>query len=128
MQLKAIPERCSGCCTCKLACALANFGQVCPAMAALAIRGQFPAPGTYDILLCDQCGACAEVCPVDAIEEKDDVYLVDAEICIDCGECVEACPHDVMFEHSKLNIPIKCTLCGECVEICPRDALVLEAS
>ena len=128
MQLKAITERCSGCCTCRLACALANFDQVCPAMSALAIRGRFPAPGTYEILLCDQCGACAEICPVAAIEEKDGVYLVDAEICINCGECVEACPHEVMFEHPKLDVPIKCTLCGECVEVCPRDALVLDES
>lgn len=128
MQLKAISEKCSGCCTCKLACALANFGQVCPTMSALTIRGRFPAPGDYEILLCDQCGACAEVCPVEAIEEKDGVHLVDAEACVECGECVEACPRDVMFEHPNLDAPIKCTLCGECVETCPRDALVLETT
>jgi formate hydrogenlyase subunit 6/NADH:ubiquinone oxidoreductase subunit I len=31
-----------------------------------------------------------------------------------------------MFEHARLDAPIKCTLCQACAEICPRDALVLE--
>jgi ferredoxin len=105
---------------------LTNFNQVNPAMAALSIHGRFPAPGVYEISLCDQCGACAEVCPVEAIEAENGVYLVDAETCIGCGECVEACPHGVMFEHAKLDAPIKCTMCEACARVCPRDALVLE--
>ena len=39
MRLTAIPERCSGCTACRLACALANYGRVNPALAALSIRG-----------------------------------------------------------------------------------------
>lgn len=125
MRLQAIPERCSGCTACRLACALANYGRINPALAALTIRGQFPVPGTYDIVLCDQCGACAKACPVDAIAETDGVFRVDEDACIACYECVDACPHGVMFAHPTLEAPIKCTLCRECVEICPRDALVL---
>lgn len=126
MRLIAKSERCSGCGACRLVCALTNFGQVNPAMAALSIHGRFPAPGVYEIDLCDQCGACAEVCPVEAIQQENGVYLIDAETCIGCGECVEACPHEVMFEHAQLDTPIKCSLCQACVEVCPRDALVLE--
>jgi ferredoxin len=126
MKLIAKSERCSGCSVCRLVCGLTNFGQVNPAMAALSVHGHFPAPGVYEIGLCDQCGACAQVCPAAAIEEANGVYLIDAEICIGCGECVEACPHGVLFEHAQLEIPIKCTLCQACVEVCPRDALVLE--
>ena len=70
MQLKAISENCSGCCTCRLICGLANYKQVNPAMAALSIHGLFPEPGTYEIGLCDQCGVCAEACPVEAIGEE----------------------------------------------------------
>lgn len=40
---------------------------------------------------CTGCGACAEVCPVDAIT-VDDVAKVDESECIDCGTCVEECP------------------------------------
>ncbi len=126
MKLIAKSERCSGCGTCRLVCGLTNFGQVNPAMSALAIHSRFPAPGVYEIDLCDQCGVCADVCPVDAIEEENGVYLIDAEVCIDCGECVAACPHEVMFEHPHSDTPIKCIPCEACAEICPRDALVLE--
>jgi len=40
---------------------------------------------------CTACGACAEVCPVDAIT-VDDVAKVDAELCSECGACVDECP------------------------------------
>jgi len=40
---------------------------------------------------CTACGACAEVCPVDAITIKD-TAVVDEDTCIDCGTCVGECP------------------------------------
>jgi ferredoxin len=73
---------------------------------------------------CDQCGACAEVCPVEAIEESDGIYLIDAETCVGCLACIEACPKNVMMKHPGSEVPIKCTACGECAEVCPRDAIV----
>lgn len=117
-------ELCSGCSTCRLVCALANHKEVNPAKAALGIIGHFPGPGTYEIKFCDQCGACAEVCPVEAIEETDGIYLIDSETCVGCSACVEACPKGVMMMHPDSEVPIKCTACGECAEVCPRDAIV----
>lgn len=40
---------------------------------------------------CIQCGACASVCPVEAISAGDTQYIID-EKCIDCGSCVPVCP------------------------------------
>jgi ferredoxin len=40
---------------------------------------------------CTACGACAEVCPVDAIS-VDESAKVDAELCSECGACVDECP------------------------------------
>jgi Fe-S-cluster-containing hydrogenase component 2 len=125
VELRAIHEKCSGCGTCRLACALENLEEVNPAKAALAIKGRFPAPGDYRIQVCDQCGVCAEVCPDEAIHKKGDCYLVDLDACTGCQTCVEACPHEVMFWHKSMETPIKCTLCGACVEVCPREALVI---
>ena len=41
---------------------------------------------------CICCGACAAECPVEAIKEGDDKYVIDADTCIDCGACEGACP------------------------------------
>ena len=40
---------------------------------------------------CVACGACVDICPVNAIEMKD-IAVVDDGICIDCGTCVDECP------------------------------------
>ncbi len=41
---------------------------------------------------CISCGACVGDCPVEAISEGDDKYVIDAEKCIECGACADACP------------------------------------
>ncbi len=100
-----------------------NFKQVTPSKGLLRIEGRFPSPGDYRIHLCDQCGECAEVCPVEAITLENGVWLIDEDVCIACHECVEACPKDVMIINPETDIPAKCILCGECAEICPRQAI-----
>lgn len=41
---------------------------------------------------CIMCGACAENCPVNAITEGADKYVIDAATCLSCGACAEVCP------------------------------------
>ena len=41
---------------------------------------------------CISCGACASVCPVEAISEGPSTYVIDAGTCTDCGTCVDECP------------------------------------
>jgi len=125
MELFANHSKCSGCGTCKLACSIANFKQVTPSKGLLRIEGRFPSPGDYRIHLCDQCGVCADVCPVEAITLENGVWLIDEDVCIACHDCVEACPKDVMIIKPENNMPAKCILCGECAEICPRQAIEL---
>lgn len=126
MELRAIHERCSGCGVCKLACALENYREVNPAKALLRIEGRFPAPGDYRVHLCDQCGECAEVCPVEAITlDEHGVYRIDEETCTECGTCVDNCPHRVIMVGKTSDMPSKCILCGECARACPRGAIQL---
>jgi len=48
-------------------------------------------PARIDEDACTGCGACAEICPADAIT-VDDTAKVDSELCTECGACVEECP------------------------------------
>lgn len=125
MKLIAKHENCSGCNTCRLACGIVNFQQVNPSKSLLRIEARFPAPGDYRIILCDQCGECADSCPDDAIQLEGSAFLVDPEACSGCMICVEVCPRDVMFEQVGSDVPVKCVLCGECAVACPREAIEL---
>ncbi len=126
MELKAVHANCSGCSTCRLACALENYRKVQPALGVLRIESRFPAPGDYLIHLCDQCGQCAEACPEEAIRaDRDGVYRIYEDECTACMICADVCPYSVIIESPETGMPLKCTLCGACADACPRDAILL---
>ena len=41
---------------------------------------------------CVSCGTCVDECPVDAISQGDDKYVIDADACVDCAACEAVCP------------------------------------
>jgi len=47
---------------------------------------------------CITCGACVDTCPVSAISEGDDKYIIDADACISCGACTDSCPTEAIEE------------------------------
>ena len=47
---------------------------------------------------CIKCGACANICPVDAIKEGEDKYTINADLCISCGSCADTCPVEAIEE------------------------------
>ncbi|MBW1945110.1 MAG: 4Fe-4S binding protein [Deltaproteobacteria bacterium] len=50
---------------------------------------------------CIGCGACEEICPVDAVKVEEDIAVIDEEWCIGCGVCATVCPTDAL--HMKLR-------------------------
>jgi len=50
-----------------------------------------PCIGTKD-------AACVEACPVDAIHDAGETYLIDPDVCIDCGACEPVCPVSAIFQ------------------------------
>lgn len=48
---------------------------------------------TVNASYCVACGACAKVCPRDAVTiMRGIVAVIDWEKCIGCGKCVKTCP------------------------------------
>lgn len=47
---------------------------------------------------CISCGACADVCPTEAIAEGASQYDIDPDTCIDCGACADTCPVSAISE------------------------------
>ena len=47
---------------------------------------------------CVKCGACADNCPVEAISEGDETYVIDADVCVSCGSCADNCPTEAILE------------------------------
>jgi Fe-S-cluster-containing hydrogenase component 2 len=125
VRLYAENAKCSGCRACLVACSMNLFGENNPKKATLLLIPHFPEPGTYALQVCTQCGKCAEVCPTDAIKQKDGgEYFVEYSECILCEECVPVCPENVMFVKADLaQTAWKCDLCGDCVLVCGTNAL-----
>jgi len=45
---------------------------------------------------CTGCGACVEICPVQALQMEEDLPVVDEAWCIGCGVCATVCPADAV--------------------------------
>lgn len=45
---------------------------------------------------CVSCGACAAQCPVEAITEGDNQYVINEDLCVDCGSCAATCPNEAI--------------------------------
>lgn len=136
-------ERCVGCHSCELACALAHTkaGDLAKAIQngekpgiriAVEVYGNKPVP-----LHCHHCevAACMMVCPSGAIHRKGErePVLVDQDKCIGCKMCVQACPFGMMTINTSGKGVLKCDLCihrleqgmnPACVTACPTKAVL----
>ncbi len=124
MRLYADDAKCSGCRACLVACSLHLFGENNPKKAALTIVPRFPAPGTFEVKVCTQCGDCAVVCPEEAIHQNEKgAYYVAPDECSLCMICVDECPEGVVFTRPDVDYVWECDLCGDCVDVCGPGAL-----
>jgi len=46
---------------------------------------------------CAGCGACEDVCPVEAVRVSDGVARIDQDRCNECEACVETCPNEAIL-------------------------------
>jgi len=123
-QLKPNDAKCQGAYECMRTCArvLHKTDDVSYA----AIRVDERPDGGFHVRVCTQCGVCIDICPTLALRRnKAGIVVLDRKKCVGCMMCVAFCPEDAMFQHPKLEYPIKCIACGQCVKTCPHGALEL---
>jgi len=56
-----------------------------------------------DLAECIGCGACADICPVDAVKMIENKPEVDQDWCIGCGVCAVSCPAEVISIRRRLE-------------------------
>lgn len=132
-------ERCVGCHSCELACAVEHskskslFGAI----------GEHPAPKNrlwveylqpqHKVpVVCRHCedAPCMYACISGAISrDAEGVVVTDTDKCIGCWTCVMVCPYGVIGRHLELGKSYRCDRCGDrespaCVSACQTGALV----
>ncbi|MCF8093672.1 MAG: 4Fe-4S dicluster domain-containing protein [Desulfotignum sp.] len=118
-------EKCQGCISCMLACALVHEGVQSLSLSRIQILqnsfGKFPDDLTIE--QCRQCEepACVEACPENALTANAQfghVRMVDKEKCTGCGSCFTACPHTparvTVMEDETFNRELKSLKCDLC--------------
>ena len=137
-------EKCLGCKSCELACALVHSkSKVLEEAVAESPRPQrmvtVEAAGEFAVpLQCRHCenAPCIAVCPTKAIyrPSPEGPVLINQDKCIGCRFCFMVCPFGVINISIDGTAVLKCDLCIErtkigeqpaCVEACPTKALKL---
>lgn len=135
-------NRCLGCRSCEVACALEHSESKDLREAVLEKPGPqsrvtVEAAGDHGLpLQCRHCedAPCVAVCPTEAIHRMSDggPVLIDEERCIGCRMCLIACPFGVISTSRDGGAVVKCDLCIErqeagqepaCVTACPTQAI-----
>ncbi|MDD5005242.1 MAG: DUF362 domain-containing protein [Candidatus Omnitrophica bacterium] len=62
---------------------------------------------------CVMCGACINICPVNAISQKEEKAFIDSKVCVGCGECLCACLYDAVAVNWKEDIDVFCERMAE---------------
>ena len=127
-QLRIIPEKCTGCIQCELACSWVQTGTFRPARSLIRVH-IFDDQASYAPYTCFQCDEawCMNACPVNAIGiSAAEAKVVTPELCVGCGVCVIACPYGTVWYNPDKNQADKCDLCAgdpACVAACPTGAI-----
>jgi len=127
--LQIVPNRCTGCMQCELACSFVQTGMFSPAYSMIRVH-IFDEEASYAPYTCVQCQEawCMSACPVNAIaiDEQTGAKVVLEEVCVGCHLCSIACPFGTVFTLPGSGKAAKCNLCGgqpACAVACPTQAI-----
>jgi Fe-S-cluster-containing dehydrogenase component len=86
------------------------------------IEGAFSIRACYGCLDPD----CARACPTSALSpRKGGGVSFDVTLCNHCGACITACVPSALQWDDDLKCPIVCHQCGVCVTFCPNSVLAM---
>lgn len=127
--LRIVPERCTGCKQCELACSWVQSGTFQPSRSLIRVH-IFDEQASFAPYTCFQCPEawCMQACPVNAIDidAESGAKIVIDEVCVGCKLCVIACPFGTIFFDKPSQTAAKCDLCAgdpACAHACPTDAI-----
>ena len=127
--LHIVPELCTGCLQCEMACSYDNEGVFNPAKSRIKVFN-FHDQGRFVPYTCTQCAEawCMMACPVDAIsvDPATGAKVVSDMLCVGCKVCTIACPFGTVNYNTTSGKVIKCDLCEgdpECAKACPTSAI-----
>jgi len=133
------PERCMGCKSCEIACAVQHskdktligaLTQTPHPMKRLFVES---ADGLRMPVVCRHCedAPCVNACISGCLYRDERGFIRrHKERCIGCWSCIMACPFGVIVRDRRKGIAVKCDRCHRlevpaCVSACPTKALVL---
>jgi len=123
-------EKCTGCGTCELICAIKRENQYNSRCSRIKILRMYRIVNLA--MTCRLCknAPCVIACPQKCLvqSEKTGVIIVDENECDCCGVCMEVCPHGAISLHPERETVLICDLCDgepQCIEWCPEEALSL---
>ncbi len=135
-------ERCVGCKSCTIACAVAHsesknlFGAISEKpLPKSRIYVEWISPDNKIPIVCRHCedAPCMHACISGAIRRTDDgIIITDTDKCIGCWTCVMVCPYGVIGRHLEEHKAYRCDRCTDrespaCVDACPVGAIIFRS-
>ncbi len=125
-------EKCTGCQSCTIACALKRERICNPLLGRIQVARREKA-GVHIPVVCSQCqdAPCIAICPVSALSRDAETQVVrlDDDRCIGCRYCALACPFGAVVVNVDTGKVLKCDQCEGieggpvCVKVCHNEAI-----
>jgi carbon-monoxide dehydrogenase iron sulfur subunit len=138
-QLYYTIDKCLGCKSCEVACAVAHsiagdlFKTIKEEVLSLPRKKVLSAKGKNYPVSCRHCKdpKCVEACMAAALiyDAEKGIVIHDETRCVGCWMCVMACPYAAIRPNLKTKMPVRCDKCKDkdepsCVKACPTGAII----